>query len=141
MQDYVIWFAAACVLVAAELFTGTFYLLMIAIGFTAGGLTALLGSELPLQLVVGAAVGIAATVILRRTRWGKLQKQGDAMHNPDVNLDIGQTVNVGEWNNGVTRVHYRGASWEAVMETGAEPVTGNLVIKAIRGSTLVLASI
>lgn len=140
MQDYVIWFAAACTLVAAELFTGTFYLLMVAIGFGAAGLTAFLGGGLPLQLVIGAAIGIAATVILRRTRWGKLQKQGDALHNPDVILDIGQTVHVTEWNDGVTRVQYRGASWEAVMENGSEPATGNLIIKAVRGSTLVLVA-
>ena len=43
MTDWMIWFAAACVLVILEMATGTFYLLMIAIGAAAGGIAALSG--------------------------------------------------------------------------------------------------
>ena len=38
MTSYYFWFAASVVLVIAELATGTFYLLMVACGVTAGGI-------------------------------------------------------------------------------------------------------
>ena len=37
MDDWVNWMIGAGILVVAELFTGTFYLLMIAIGLACGG--------------------------------------------------------------------------------------------------------
>ncbi|HCN90871.1 MAG TPA: NfeD family protein, partial [Oxalobacteraceae bacterium] len=37
MTDWIVWSVLAGILVILELFTGTFYLLMIAIGFAAGG--------------------------------------------------------------------------------------------------------
>ena len=70
MAHYVVWFVAAFVLLIAELLTGTFYLLMVALGFAAGGFAALSGASGPLQLTIGAAIGVAATMVLRRTRWG-----------------------------------------------------------------------
>ena len=139
MSDFVVWFVLASALIVAELFTGTFYLLMISLGFAVGGLAALAGADLTLQLIVGAAVGIAATVILSRTHWGRMRRPGDALRNPDVFLDIGQTVYVNEWKQGRTRLDYRGARWDAVLETGADPVSGDMVIRAVYGSTLVLA--
>jgi membrane protein implicated in regulation of membrane protease activity len=139
VSEFVVWFVLAAGLIVAELFTGTFYLLMVSIGFAVGGLAALAGADLALQLVVGAAVGIAATVILRRTHWGKMQPTGDALRNRDVFLDIGQVVYVDEWKNRRTRVDYRGSRWDAMLEPGAEPVSGNMEIQAVYGSTLVLA--
>ena len=53
-------------------------------------------------------------------------------------LDVGQSVDVWAWQDGVARVRYRGSDWDAVPEAPEHPVTGSLVIKAIRGSTLVL---
>ena len=37
MEDWMIWFGMAGILVISEIFTGTFYLLMIALGSLAGG--------------------------------------------------------------------------------------------------------
>ena len=139
MSEFVVWFVLAAALIVAELFTGTFYLLMISIGFAVGGLVALAGADLPLQLLVGAAVGIAATMILRRTHWGSIQNPAESFRNRDVFLDIGQTVYVDEWKNRRTRVDYRGARWDAMLEPGADPVPGDTVIQAVYGSTLVLA--
>ncbi len=42
MIDGYVWFGIAGLLIAVELFTGTFYLLMIALGLGAGGLVAFL---------------------------------------------------------------------------------------------------
>ncbi len=141
MSDVALWFVLATGLLVVELMTGTFYLLMIAIGCAVGGLCALAGAEPALQLVVGAAVGFAATMILRRTRWGRRRQLSDASRNPDVLLDIGEVVEVLAWQDGAAEVRYRGCRWEATLEPGAQPRSGAQVIKAIRGSTLVLAPV
>jgi len=142
LNNTVIWFVCGLGLVVAELFSGTFYLLMVAIGFAAGGLTSYGGGDLVLQLVVGAAVGVAGTLILRRTRWGRQAAPGASEANPDMMIDIGQPVHVSSWHNGTARVNYRGAQWDAVPEGDASgAVPGNFKIVAIRGSTLVLAPV
>ena len=139
-NTYVLWFVLGLGLVVAELFTGTFYLLMVAIGFGAGGLVALAGGDIVLQLVVGAAVGLVGTLILRRSRWGRRNAHTEASTNPDMVIDIGQQVHVGSWHHETARVDYRGAQWDAVIadpNQGSAP--GQYKIVAIRGSTLVLA--
>ncbi len=141
MTDMTIWFAVAFGLLVAELLTGTFYLLMVSIGCAVGGLVALAGGSEPLQFVVGAAVGIAATMILRRTRWGVRRVRGDATANRDVILDIGEVVQVDGWVDGTADVRYRGCRWEAMLEPGAVPKPGAQIIKAVRGSTLVVAPV
>ena len=109
MTSYYLWFAVAVVLVIAELATGTFYLLMIALGVAAGGVAALLGADEPIQTVAAALVAIIGIVLLRRTRFGKLRRR-DAASNPDVNLDIGQELEVPAWDDSRrARVPYRGA--------------------------------
>jgi membrane protein implicated in regulation of membrane protease activity len=138
MADYVLWFVAAVLLVVAELFTGSFYLLMVSIGFAAGGLAALAGVILPLQCFVAALVGGLAIIALRRSRWGHRKRHLETGANPDVVLDVGQTVDVWAWQEGHARVRYRGSDWDAIPESPDTPVTGVLMIKAIRGSTLVL---
>ena len=139
MSNVTLWFVIASGLLGVELMTGTFYLLMIAIGCVVGGVCALLGAEPALQL--GAGVGFAATMILRRTRWGRRRLQQDAAENPDVILDIGEVVEVAAWHDGVAHVRYRGCRWDAALESGAEPRCGAQIIKAIRGSTLVVAPV
>ncbi len=141
MNDVMLWFVIAFGLLIAELMTGTFYLLMVAIGCAIGGTAAVLGAGIPLQLVTGAAVGIAATMILRRTRWGQHKLNADAAGNRDVILDIGEVVQVDDWRDGTAHVRYRGCRWDATLEPGAVVRPGAQVIKAIRGSTLVVAPV
>ena len=52
MADWIMWLVAAGVLVALELFSGTFYLLMVAIGALAGGLQALADGDLTCRIDV-----------------------------------------------------------------------------------------
>jgi membrane protein implicated in regulation of membrane protease activity len=141
MSDMTVWFVVAFGLLVVELMTGTFYLLMVAIGCAIGGTAALAGASLPVQFVAGAAVGIAATMILRRTRFGERRMRADAAHNRDVILDIGEVVQVAAWHEGTAHVRYRGCRWDATLEPGAVPQTGAQVIKAVRGSTLVVAPV
>ncbi len=132
------WWIIAGVAVAAELATGTFYLLMIALGLAGGAVAAHLGLGLAGQLVVAALVGGGAVAVwhLRRAREPAALP---ASQNPDVNLDIGQRVHVGRWHDdGTAQVQYRGASWSARFQGGGRPDPGDYVIRAIEGSQLIL---
>lgn len=132
------WWLVAGALVAAELLTGTFYLLMLALGAAAGALAGHLGLSPALQISCAAALGGAAVVAwhLRRRR---MPPAAPPASNPDVNLDIGQTVQVENWSaDGLTQVSYRGARWQARFVGTAPAQAGRHVIHAIEGSCLLL---
>jgi membrane protein implicated in regulation of membrane protease activity len=144
MADWIVWFAMAGVMVICEIFTGTFYLLMIAVGLAAGGIAALLGAGNPAQLAVAAVVGMVATTALRRSKLGK-RHPTDAARDPNVNLDIGQILAIDHWSSkggtDVARVSYRGALWDAELAHGAVAQSGMFVIREIRGSRLIVSNV
>jgi membrane protein implicated in regulation of membrane protease activity len=140
MSDWSYWLAAAGVTVILELFSGTFYLLMIAIGLVAGAVVAFLGLGEVVALLVAAVVGVAATFLLRRSRYGKQQQRVQAERDPNVNLDIGQTVNVPAWQDGAARVMYRGALWDVELAPGSIAAPGPYTIREVRGSRLIVAA-
>lgn len=136
---YYIWFVAAVVLVIVELNTGTFYLLMVAVGLAAGGLGALLGLSPAAQTLVAALVAAVLIAGLRRTRFGKLRR-GNAAADPDVNIDIGQELDVPAWDaNRRARVPYRGADWNVELAPDCAAAPGRYRIVAVHGSTLVVS--
>lgn len=139
MNDWIAWLAMAGVLVAFEMASGTFYLLMIAIGMGAGALAALVGMSVPLQTVVAAVVGLAATLALHRSRFGK-PARGMAARDPNVNIDIGQRLVVSEWQDGTARVRYRGALWDVELGQGAIAEAGSFKIVEVRGNRLIVAN-
>jgi membrane protein implicated in regulation of membrane protease activity len=57
MSDTVMWWVLAAILVALELSTGTFYLLLLAAGAVAGAVAAMFGLEFSVQLVFAAIIG------------------------------------------------------------------------------------
>lgn len=133
-----LWWIAAGVLVAAELATGTFYLLMLAIGTATGALAAHAGQSPSIQMLCAAAAGGAAVVVWHQRR-DRQPRAAPAASNPDVNLDIGQSVQVDAWSaDGRTQVQYRGAAWQARF-VGAPPAQpGRHIIRAVEGSSLLL---
>ena len=143
MADWIVWSVLAGIVVILELFTGTFYLLMIAIGFAAGGLAALAGAGNPLQTIVASVVGVIATYALRRSKLGKSNKTNSA-RDRNVNLDIGETLTIQEWKQDTdghtARVMYRGAMWDVELEHGAQAEPGSFTIREIRGSRLIVAN-
>jgi membrane protein implicated in regulation of membrane protease activity len=139
MADWIGWLVAAGVLVILELFTGTFYLLMISIGLALGGVVALAGAGLALQTIVAGVVGVLATGLLHRSRFGRSNRV-DASHDRNVNLDIGQRVTVPAWDGSRARVMYRGALWDVELGQGATPSSGDFRIVAVHGSRLVVAN-
>lgn len=143
MGSWNIWFMAAGFMIVLELFSGTFYLLMIALGLGAGGIAALSGASAAWQLFAAASVGALATLGLRGSRFGK-RRSFDATRDASVNLDIGQRVAVGEWADDgtgtmVARTAYRGALWDVALRHGELPRAGSFVITEVRGSRLIVS--
>lgn len=133
------WWVVAGMLVAVELASGTFYLLMLAFGAAAGAVTAHLGASLNAQLVAAALVGGGATALWHFKRF-RAPRSAPADANPDVNLDIGQTVRVDAWAaDGTAQVNYRGASWSVGFRGSGTPAPGEHVIVAVHGSRLMVA--
>ncbi|MDN3544456.1 NfeD family protein [Kinneretia asaccharophila] len=133
-----LWWVIAGTLVALELATGTFYLLMLALGAAAGALAAHLGLGLAAQISTAALVGGLAVLFWHRRRAS--QPQTPSSSNPDVNLDVGQQVQVTHWlADGRTTVRYRGAEWQARFDGSGSPTPGLHTIRAVEGSCLVLA--
>lgn len=131
------WFGLAALALIGEVFSGTFYLLLLAAACVAAGFAQAFGLAFPLQLVVCAIILVAGTLVLRRT--GVLKSRTDASRNADVNLDIGQIVDVPSWEpDGKARIWYRGAHWQAQASPGMILQPGRHRIVAVHGSLLIL---
>ncbi len=132
------WWVGAGALVVAELMTGTFYLLMIALGFVAGAISHWAGASPAGQYTVAALVALAAVIALRRSRFGRRAARRDASGNPDVNPDIGATLEVEVWRDGRARVPYRGAEWDVELAPGAHADARIYEIVAVRANRLIV---
>lgn len=141
MAESNVWWLLAGAAVAVELVTGTFYLLMLAVGFAAAALAAHLGLAVALQLVTAAGVGggaVAAWHVLR----GKKMQGAPAQSNQDVNMDIGQIVQIHSWHaDDTTQLNYRGAVWTAQLLPGSKSDAGAYRIAQVVGSRLILEKI
>lgn len=134
-----VWWVAAGIAVAAELATGTFYLLMFALGLAAGAVASHVGLGTTAQIVVAALVGSASTALWHWKR-ARQPQSAPAERNRDVNLDIGERVQVEAWSrDGTARVTYRGTQWTARLQPGAAAVAGEHRVAAVEGNWLVLA--
>ena len=139
MDNSSFWWLAAGLLVAVELATGTFYLLMVAIGLASAAIAAHLGSELSSQIVVAAVVGLGAVLALyvRRKQFAGAKAEAN---NLASDLDAGQTVDIQPYQLtplGAT-VLYRGAQWVAQSNQGVPLTTGPHRIVKVDGSRLLL---
>jgi len=133
------WFGLAALALVGEVNSGTFYLLLVALGFVGGGAAAAFGAGLAGQLASCALVALAGLLVLRRTGFLK-KREINAASNADVNLDIGQSVYIDAWaENGTAQVRYRGATWQAKLAAGNARTTGRHVIIEIRGTRLIVA--
>jgi membrane protein implicated in regulation of membrane protease activity len=140
MDDYVVWFVIGFGLVIAELLTGTFYLLVIAVAFGAAGVVALVGGSVVLQLATAAAFSLGGTLWLRESGFGR-RLRDRAASNHVQNMDVGQTLRVDQWApNRTARANYRGATWDVELAPGEEPASGEFVIRAINANRLIVAA-
>lgn len=141
MADSTWWWLLAGALVALELLSGTFYLLMLALGAAAAAIAAHLGVPLVAQLFVASVAGLASVAI-----WYQIKKRqpGDpsVRSQRSVNLDVGEIIQVDAWlPDGSAQVMYRGASWSVIQRPGNAPVPGSYRVTELVGSRLLVEKI
>lgn len=135
MDTYWVWWIAALILVIMEMFTGTFYMLSMALGLAVAGLCAYLGMPWGGQMVVATLLCSGSLAAIYS--WKKHDDPPNAQAN--FSYDVGQTVQVVRWmDERHARVSYRGAEWDAELTPNSTADTGKIVwrIKAVIGSHL-----
>lgn len=141
METPTLWWLMTGVAVLAELLTGTFYLLMLALGLAAGALAAHAGLGTLAQTLSAAAVGMGAVLacyLLRKKPAGAPSARADR----SVNLDVGETVTVAQWNpDGTATVRYRGTLWTAIHRPGVSPRPGAHRVVELVGNRLLVEPI
>lgn len=140
MQDYWIWWGAAVLCVVFEIVTGTFYLLVLAIGLAAAGLLAYTGSGFATQLIAAAVFAVAGWGLIRK--FSRSKRGLGQSKDPNLLLDIGSSVQVAHWSSERrTQVQYRGANWEAELanDEALPAQAGEYLITGIEGNRLILS--
>ena len=137
MDSYWAWWSFAVILVIMEMFSGTFYLLAVALGLLMAGGAAYLGFAWSVQVTVATLWCIASIGLIHFLRKGKEPP------NPQANFsyDVGQSVNVVRWQDPRhARVFYRGTEWEAELapQATADAQKGVWRIQKIDGSRLII---
>jgi membrane protein implicated in regulation of membrane protease activity len=138
MTPTTFWIILATILAGAEMFTATFYLLVLALGAGAGALAGYFALSIEYQIVIATAVSAAGFVILRTLRPPTTASENAA--NPDLNIDIGSVVRIADvLADGTLRVSFRGSMWTARLATPGTPQT-NIDYKIIKidGNVLIL---
>lgn len=139
MTPAILWWIAVGAAVLAELVTGTFYLLMVALGLAGGAVASHLGAGPTGQFIAAALLGGGAVAAWHGYRRRRQAAQPATGSNHDLLLDIGQQVDVSVWDaQGRTQVHYRGAQWQARWAGPAPARAGRLTIRALDGNELLL---
>lgn len=136
MQMYLLWAVTGIVLFIIEMLTGTFYLLVLSIAALAAAAAAWLGYSFWVQAVIIVAVAVVGVILVKRFR-GKIQTA------PGQGLDIGQIVMLDSWiseADGLARVNYRNAQWEARITGERIPDGKVFYIHAVDGSTLLVSA-
>lgn len=141
MELSTVWWLLAGALVAIELVTGTFYLLMVSFGFMAAAVSAYWGVTLSTQFVVAALLSGGLVLF-----WRLFKKSQDAptsaQANHDVNMDIGEVINIFAWEEDLTcQVKYRGANWQVSLFLGEKPNLGKHKIIEVVGNRLIVKKV
>lgn len=138
MADSTIWWLLTGATVLLELLTGTFYLLMLAIGLAAGALSAHLGMGLAAQLVLAAVIGSVTTAglyFIRRRR----PSDPSVRSLRSVHLDVGEIIQIDAWQpDGTASVRYRGAQWQVVTRNGQPEGAGSYRVTELVGNRLLV---
>ncbi|MGH7603219.1 MAG: NfeD family protein [Gemmatimonadaceae bacterium] len=133
MSPALLWAIAGLGLVIVELITGTFYLLVLGIAAFGAAVAAWAGLAFEGQSVAAAAIALAGSYVVHAYRARNSARQMRP-------IDAGQPANFEAWVDqgaGLARVRYRGASWEARLESGDAPQPGALLyVLSTEGNTL-----
>lgn len=131
------WAIGGLALVIAELLSGTFYLLMLGIAAFGAALAAYFGLPFSVQVIVAALVSAAGC-------YGVHVHRARNPGQPMAPIDAGMPATFEQWIDQagrLARVRYRGAPWEARVESGDNPEPGGLVyVVNVDGNTLKVAA-
>lgn len=133
MEAYVWWALAGIGLIIVEMLSGTLVLLVLGVAALAGAGAAWFGASFWLQVVIAAALAAAGMLVAGSRK----KSAGGASSN--ASLDIGHTVILDSWvseADGVAKVRYRNATWDARVVGGHAPGSTVFYISAMDGSTL-----
>jgi len=121
------WFTIAALFGVAELLSMDFVLLMVALGLAGGGLAALVGATLPLQILVAVVISMGTLVFVRPSIVRKLH------HGPE--LTTGHAALVGRSAVVIEEITSQGGQVKLAGEVWtARPYDDSLVIPT--GSTV-----
>ena len=137
MDHSLAWAIGGFALAIAELLTGTFYLLMLAVAAFGAAAAAYLGFGFGPQIVVAALVAAAGCYAVHAYRAKNRAKQMPS-------IDAGMPASFERWIDPgarLARVRYRGASWDARIEGAETPEPGSvLYVLNADGNTLKVAA-
>jgi membrane protein implicated in regulation of membrane protease activity len=140
MEAYVWWALLGIALIVVDLIAGTFLLLILGVAAFAGAAVAYFGYSFWLQALAAGALGSVGLIWVSRSHGAKLKSsRGTDEHI----LDIGQMVELESWiseADGLARVRYRNASWDARVEGERTPGGKVFFIRSMDGNTLHVAS-
>ena len=139
MSIQAVWWLLAIALGVIELFTGSFYLLVLALGAASAALVAFFGGPLWLQLLAAAFVSAGGAALVRRLR--PPVGRADAARSQDLNLDIGERLVVEHWNpQRRARVTHRGTGWEVELLPGEPTHATHYIVREVEGNRLRMAA-
>jgi membrane protein implicated in regulation of membrane protease activity len=139
VSESTFWWLIAGSIVVLELLTGTFFLLMLALGMVAAALTAHAGGSITWQLIAASIVGGGTVTAWYHFKQRHSHTEPAAQANPNVNLDIGESVLITAWNpDGTANIQYRGANWTAIHRPGVSPSPGMHRVAELIGNRLLV---
>lgn len=127
------WLILAAVMISCEIFTTTFYLLAIALGFLIAAAAASLNFSIEVQVGLSGLCALLAVFGVRQ--WKIKHPRTETPVDAD---DIGKRVEIDSWLDAQhARVKYRGSYWNAVIALNAPSVEQpHWIISARHGATL-----
>lgn len=141
---FINWWTIALVLFALEMFTGTFFLLVLAAASLVGGIAWLMDASLPAQMIAASIAGVGGLML----RYWLAHRNKDAKRNGlstlgESLLEINNSVMVESWNgegiHASAEVRYRGATWQVSPASADTPLyEGAYFIDGVNGSRLLL---
>lgn len=132
MSDWLLWVLLGGALCIAELFTGTFYLLLLGVAAFAAALGAWLGLPVGMQFALVAIVSLAGLPLASRASRRRAAPTG--------NYDSGQSIDLKDVN-GQVQGYYSGSYWQVEDVAGRQLAAGQRVrIVRVDGSRLIVAA-
>jgi membrane protein implicated in regulation of membrane protease activity len=139
MEPALVWLLLGLGLIAVEMMSGTFYLLILGAAALIGALAGYLGAPFAVQAVLAAIAAITGVLVLRRRK-----NAGPAVPARDNQMDIGQTAVIESWLSQpqrLARARYRNTTWDAeVLGDDRVEIGAVLYVAATDGNRLKLSS-